>query len=287
MKRTVGILLVLLLAYAAVIGPFSARMRQRPLIEKLGYVPEATVLRIGAADQKPLTAAALIFRTMMYYGGLSADSKEQFAFRPDYPGIEQTLTAATRLDPYNMDSYYFGQATLVWDMQHFAEANALLDYGMRYRPWDYYLPLFAGFNAAYFMKDYESAARYYRRVGELTGSDHFMKLTGRYLYEIGATEQAIAYLTMMVQGARNDAIRKSLENRLEAFQGVRVIELARDRFQQATGQLPEDLDSLRKGGYLATMPIDPYGGTFYIAENGQVRSTSGFSPKVAERDKKE
>lgn len=287
MKRRVGFLIALLLAYAVLIGPFSAQMRQRPFLEKLGYIPEPTVLRIAAADQKELVAAGLIFRALMYYGGLAESAKEQVAIGPDFSGIERTLVAATRLDPYNMDAYYFGQATLVWDLRHFTEANALLDYGMHHRTWDFYLPFFAGFNAAYFLKDFESAARYYRRAGDLTGSDLFMKLAGRYLHETGATEQAIAYLTMMVQSTSNEAIRASLATRLEAFKRVRIIELARDHFHQTTGNLPKGLDELLKGGFLTSLPSDPYGGTFFIAADGLVRSTSGFAPYAAEKDKKE
>lgn len=286
MKRSVAVLFALLLAFALLLGPFSARMKNRPLIEKIGYLPVSVVLRIITADQKPLAAAGLVFKTMMYYGGL-AEGAEKKSFTTDFNGMEQTLTTVTRLDPYNMDAYYFGQATLVWDLQHFAEANALLDYGMRYRHWDFYLPLFAGFNSAYFMKDYESAARYYRRVGELLGSDYFMKLTGRYLYDIGETEQAIAYLTTMVEGARNDAVRQGLSMRLEAFQGVRKIEVARDRFRDATGKLPEDLNVLLKGGYLAALPIDPYGGTFFIDTAGKVHSTSKFIPNIAEKGREQ
>lgn len=276
MKRGVAVLAALLVIYALLIGPFSARMKNRPLLEKLGYLPDPVVMRIVSADQKPLAAAGLVFKTMMYYGGLPEGGQKK-SFPPDFAGMGQTLSTVTRLDPYNMDAYYFGQATLVWDMQHFDEANALMDYGMRYRDWDFYLPLFAGFNSAYFMKDFEKAARYYRRVGELLGSDYFMKLTGRYLYEIGETEQAIAYLTTMVESARNDAVRQGLATRLEAFQAVRKIEVARDRFRKETGKLPQDLNVLLKGGFLAAAPIDPYGGTFFIDTDGKVRSTSKFA----------
>lgn len=285
MKRSLAVLAVFLLSYALLIGPFSARMRNRPLIEKLGYLPDSVVLRIVTADQKPLAAAGLVFKTMMYYGGLP-EGKQKKSFTPDFTGMEQTLNTVTRLDPYNMDAYYFGQATLVWDLEHFAEANALLDYGMRHRHWDFYLPLFAGFNSAYFMKDFEKAARYYRRVGELTGSDYFMKLTGRYLYDIGETEQAIAYLTTMVEGARNDAVRKGLATRLEAFKAVRVIEVARDRFREKNGRLPEDLKVLLKGGFLNVLPSDPYGGTFFIDNKGKVLSTSKFVSDVVEKGRK-
>lgn len=287
MKRSYGLLLALLLLYAVLIGPFAAQMRQRPLLEKLGYVPEPAVLRTAAADQKQLVGAWLIFRTMMYYGGLPQDAKAQAAIGPDFQGIEQTLVAATRLDPYNMDAYYFGQATLVWDMQHIAEANALLDYGMHYRDWDFYLPFFAGFNASFFLKDYASAARYYRRAGEVTGNDTFMRLSERFLYEADQTEQAIAYLTIMVRGARNEAVRASLTTRLEFYQGIRMIELARDRFQQATGTLPKDLDALRQGGFLETLPRDPFGGTFILAPDGQVRSTRMPVPPSVKKEIKQ
>ena len=282
MKRNIAFLIVLLLAFSVLIGPFSARMKNRALIEKTGYLPDSVVLRIVSADQKPLAAAALVFKTMMYYGGLSEGGQGK-SFSTDFTGMGQTLSSVTRLDPYNMDTYYFGQATLVWDLQHFAEANALLDYGMRHRDWDFYLPLFAGFNSAYFMKDYESAARYYRRVGELTGSDYFMKLTGRYLYDIGETEQAIAYLTTMVEDARNDAVRQGLSMRLEAFQAVRDIEVARDRFREANGKLPEDLNVLLKDGFLSALPKDPYGGAFFLDDKGKVQSTSKFIPVIEEK----
>ncbi len=61
-------------------------------------------------------------------------------------------------------------AIIVWGAGLVSATNELPEYGMRYRTWDYYLPFFAGFNYAYFLKDYENAARCYKRVGELTGA---------------------------------------------------------------------------------------------------------------------
>jgi tetratricopeptide (TPR) repeat protein len=114
------------------------------------------------------------------------------------------IHGAVQLDPYNMDAYYFGQAILVWDVGKVELANELLDYGMRFRTWDWYLPFFAGFNQAYFLKDYTKAARYYDRAGELSGSDLFKNLAGRYLQESGKTDLALAYLSAME--------KKALEN---------------------------------------------------------------------------
>jgi tetratricopeptide (TPR) repeat protein len=191
--------------------------------------------------------------------------------------MRNMLEAAVKLDPYNIDAYYFAQAILVWDMKEVRVANDLLEYGMKYRNWDFYLPFFAGFNYGYFLHDYEKAAKYFRRVGELTGNQLAINLAGRYMYESGRTDLAIAYLTTMEKSATNEAIKKSFRVRLEAFKGVKLIETARDAYQKHYGRLPKSLETLLEKGYVEKLPIDPYGGRFYLDERGRVRSTSKFA----------
>jgi len=55
-------------------------------------------------------------------------------------------------------------------------ANDLLEYGMRYRTGISTCRFFAGFNNAYFLKDYARQAEYYKRAGELSGSELFINL---------------------------------------------------------------------------------------------------------------
>ncbi len=176
-----------------------------------------------------------------------------------------------------MDGYYFGQAILVWDAGQYQLAADLLEYGMHYRTWDWQLPFFAGFDYAYFLKDKEKAAKMYMRAGELSGETLFKSLAGRYLQEAGDTQMAIDYLRALEKGARKPAVKKVLNTRILAFEGVRAIEKARDRYIADHGRPPADIDALIKSGYLPSMPIDPYGGRFYLDENHQVRTTSKFA----------
>jgi len=37
---------------------------------------------------------------------------------------------------------------------------------------------------------------------------------------------------------------------------------------------PQTIDELLTLGYLDALPVDPYGGTFYLDKNGNVRTTS-------------
>jgi tetratricopeptide (TPR) repeat protein len=198
--------------------------------------------------------------------------------------MSSILHGAVKLDPYNLDAYYFAQSFLTWEVKQYQLANNLLEYGMKYRTWDWMLPFFAGFNSAYFLKDYKNAAVYYKRAGEISGSELNISLAGRYMQESGQTELAIAYLVAMEKGERNQAVKKNYQIRLKAFNEVRRIELARDRYKNSEGVLPASLDTLVRSGLLSPPPSDPYGGQFYLEPDGKVATTSKFAFAGAAKD---
>jgi tetratricopeptide (TPR) repeat protein len=254
-------------------------MKSRPLDEKLGFVPGVKVLKPMACDQKELTGASLVIKVMMYYGGIIGKAIEGRASgeAPDLQGMSRLLHNAVQLDPYNMDAYYLAQGFLTWDARQFKVANDLLDYGMKYRVWDSDLPYFAGFNSAFFLKDYDKAAQYYKRAGEVSGNQFFKSLAGRYLQESGQTELAIAYLTDMEHGEKNVNLKKIYEVRLAAFKEVRRIEKARDEYMRKYGSMPDSIEQLVRLRILPSPPVDPYGGKFYILADGKVATTSKFA----------
>ncbi len=282
MRRYV-IIAALLLSYLSILPSFSSYMKNKPFVEKIGYVPEPEVLKAFSADQSHFVAALLISKVISYYGGIMEQPRSKLIVPPEYPAMDKMIQTAVKLDPYNMDAYYFGQAILALGAGQIREINALLEYGMRYRDWDFYLPSFAAFNYAYFLKDYANAAKYYKRVGDLTGDTLSINLAGRYMYESGRTEMAVQYLSMMVKGATNPAVKKTLETRLEALEEVRKIEQAKDLFESRYGRLPRSLEELIQKRLLTEVPVDPYGGKFYLGADGKVRTTSKFAFGVAQR----
>lgn len=270
-------IVLLFICYSALILPFTGYMKSKPVVEKLGHFPRVEVLQFVAADQKQLFAASLVMKVMMYFGGLMEDVSAEYKIPPDFPTMSRVLHGSVKLDPYNMDAYYFAQAILVWDVGAYKIANDLLDYGMKYRTWDWYLPFFAGFNAAYFLKDYPGAARYYQSAAELSGNSLFSTLAGRYMQKSGKTMMALAYLETMEKSARNPAVKSVYAARVRAFKAVRAIEVARDRFVEQNRHLPASPDALVMTGYLEKVPLDPYGGKFYFEPDGTVTTTSQFT----------
>jgi hypothetical protein len=285
MVRYVAAAFCVLAAYLVILGPFTRSMAQKAYSVKLGMSPPPQVLQALFPDYQEFFAASSLGRVIQYYGTLMEprDDPRKVPIAIDYPAMSRAVHAALRLDPYNMDGYYFGQSILVWDAKQYQLATELLEYGMKYRTWDWQLPFFAAFNESYFLKDHTAAARLYMRAGELSDAPLFKSLAGRYLQEAGETQMAIDYLQTLEKSARTPAVKQSLQVRIETFETILTIEQARDRYAEKQGQLPANIDVLVTMGYLATKPVDPYGGQFYLDGDAQVRTTSKFSFAVPRR----
>lgn len=279
-RLPIGILVAGAILYAMLIVPFADYMKHKTVEEKLGYIPNLAVVRLLSAEQKELAGAVLLMKVFMYFGGVAGKQAENIVTQPlDYREMERVIRIALHLDPYNTDGYYFAQSILVWDMKQYQAANNLLEYGMKYRTWDWFLPFSAGFNYAYFLKDYQNAAAMYIRTGEITGDPLYARLAGKYLQQSGQTAAAIAYLEMMARQSRDQTVINVFRIRIKALQEVELIEQARDRFSTDRQRLPSGVDELVAQGYLAKKPVDPYGGSFYLQPDGTVTSTSKFAFK--------
>lgn len=272
------LLAVLTAAYLAIIVPFTSYLGNRPVINKLGYMPEGEMMRFAVGDHRYLVSASSVFKVMLYFGGMFEDNANKIKLAPEYSNMARVLSSAVFLDPYNMDAYYLAQASFVWDVKDSAkDINKLLAYGMRYRTWDYYLPFFAGFNAAYFLHDYNSAAEYMKKAAELSGDPLFANLSARYFHQAGRTDLGILFIDSMAKSAKDEKIKKSFTLRRDALLAAKKISVAARRYQERHSHFPTSVDELVRAGYLKQVPEDPYGGQFYITDKGKVESTSKFA----------
>lgn len=271
------LLVVLLVSYALCIVPFSSYMKSRPIAVKLGYVPSAQVLRIAAGDQKLLVAHAAVVKVLVYFGTIVENLNNKIVLPTEYFNMYQTLQTAVKLDPYNNDAYYFAQAAFTWEVGRAKEVNQMLDYGMKYRTWDYTLPFFAGFNAAYFLKQYEPAAQYMKKAAEISGNPLFTNLAARYFFESNKSELGVNFLELMEKSAKDEKTQKLYRLRITALQAVITVQAAVNRFKIVYNRTPSRIEELIERGMLERLPDDPYGGSFYIDNSGVVRSTSKFA----------
>ena len=269
----------MLTLYLLLIIPFTDYLNKRPVAIKLGYSPPASILKPVLGDQRTLAAEWSVLKVLFYYGALieKAGVNKQYFAPPEYYTMFKTIQTSTELDPYNADAYYFAQAAFTWEVGRFADVNGLLDYGMKHRTWDYQLPFFAGFNAAYFMHDYDKGASYLKKAADISGNPFFVTLAARYFYEAGKNDLGVMYLSSMENGATDEKVRNVYKIRLEALKAVKLLETAVAGYRQKYGRLPDNVLQLKTRGILKELPADPYGGTFYMDSDGKIRSTSKFA----------
>jgi len=277
--RMVLLFTTLAVLYAGLLVPFTKYMLERPIAVKIGYLQDAKVVKLLVADQRYLVAQYAVGKVLIYYGTLIEKLKQRVIIPPEHGDMFRMMQTAVELDPYNMDAYYFSQAIFAWETGHAYEVNELLDYGMRYRRWDYQLPFFAGFNSAYFLKDYASAARYMKTAAELSQNPLLINLAARYLYESDQSEFGIYFLESMLKTTLNPKMKVMYELRIDALKAVISIKMAARQYVDKFGIPPASLKQLQAAGILIEIPQDPYGGEFYLEQNGTVRSTSKFAMK--------
>ena len=106
-------------------------------------------------------------------------------------------------------------------------------------------------------------------------------MAARYFYEGGSTALALAYLQEMIPTARNEAIKKRMITRAEAFERILRIEKAVLAYTIRFQTEPRKIEDLVEAGLLERIPQDPYGGYFYLDKQGKVRTTSKLAHGVA------
>lgn len=265
--------IALIICYIIYLPYYQNMVKNRPTIHKLGYTPSGRFYKSIAGEYRWFLGDYLSFKSIIYYGGKSDYVSRGIFEEVEYYNLYRTVEASILLNPYNEDAYYFAQGVLTWDVGMIREVNKLLEYVAKYRGWDYKIYFFMGFNYAYFLKDYKNAAIYYQKASEISGSTMLANLAARYLYEGGDTILGINYLKVIIKMERKEDVRRQYELRLKALEAIYEIEQALILYKKNYTDIP-DVEKLLKLGYLKDLPVDPYGGKFYIDEKGKVRTTS-------------
>ena len=268
-------------------------------------------------------AADLLFLKAMIFIGETQD-------RDDVPRIKyseliwfsELLKAASDLDPYFYDLYYFGTAHLTWNeytgksrfptweeylstkdkflffdfLGHdngSSMANTgnlllrddylllqnidLLDKGSFYRPWDSTLPYYNGFIHFYFFDENEKASEYLMEASRLQeNSSSLASLAARLAYEGNKTENAVVFLSQILEVTTDENLKEMYSVRLEALRGILFLENGIAAFKKKMGRMPSSLQDLVTYDVISSLPKDPYGGKFYLEKNGEIKTSSNL-----------
>lgn len=281
--RLISVLLVITaLALAQVVaGRIATRERKSlPEGDSASYTLPSKMAKITALEFDGMASDFFYLKAIVFLGS-AKERKETPNVKPqEWKWFAGMMNAVSDLDPYFADPYYVANAYLPWDAGMVVEADNFLKKGCEYRDWDSLLPFFLGFNYFYFLHDNAKAGDWLmtaaRRPGG--GAAGYANLAARLAYEGKRTENGVLFLKELIGQTEDEELKARLETRLSAMTDILAIEQAVDSYRRKYRRLPPDIRALVAKGILKQVPDDPYGGEFYLEQDGTVRTTSDLKP---------
>jgi len=271
------ILLVPVFLYSLSMSAYQRKIL--PRADGDSYVLPTPILKITALEFDGLASDLFFFKALTFYGEAMFRRERPRVKEAEWEWMVEILNASTDLDPYFFDPYYFANSILTWDARMPEVTNALLAKGSYYRDWDWMIPFFMGFNEFYFLENNAKAAEYMMVGAKRPEAPTILTTLGtRLAYKGNRTKIAIAFILESLSGTKDKVLRNELETRLKALQAILSLEKGVEVFKERNRRFPKDLNELLLSGVVSRIPQDPYGGTFYINDEGTVKTTSDLRP---------
>lgn len=255
-------------------------------VETFQYLPAAPLLKAAALAYDEVLADYLWIQALGYFGGHYQTDKQ-------FPWLAQLIEAATTLDPYFQDPYEFGGVIFGYVLNDVERSNAVFRKGMEHVPREHkrywYLPFFTAFNYMYYKEDYATAARYLEQAAQFPQRPAYLPLLVARLYaNTDSPAVAIPFLEEMKERATTPEMRATLDKRIkEVLVKEHLLSLGKARtvFRERYGREIRSLMELAEAGLIEAIPEEPFGGHYYLAEDGTVQtSTQVDDMKVHARD---
>ena len=266
-------LLIAVCVHVFTLRQASVAMKNIPQEAVDTFVIPSSLLKIMSLEFRGLASDILFLKSMAFIGGTLQRKEPTRVKAGEWNWFVKVLNASTDLDPYFLDPYYYANAYLTWDTGRTEEANRLLEKGSRSRDWDWTLPFYLGFNNFFFLQNDSKAADFLMEASRRPGGDPMLaSIAARLAYKGNRTETAIYFLEQTAKNTKDINVKKRFETRIRALQSILFLDNAVAAFKKKYRKSPAVIGELVNKNIINQLPRDPYGGTYYLAEGGQVRS---------------
>lgn len=250
-------------------------MKRLPTSVERPFVLPASVLKVLSLEFRGLASDMLFLKSMIFIGGVNQRKETPRVKEWEWHWWLKILDTATELDPHFFDPYYYANAFLPWDAGMVRETNALLQKGSTYRDWDWMLPFFIGFNNFYFLQNNGEAAEHLMEASRRPGGTKTQaSLAARLAFKGNRTETAILFLEEVANNTGVGSQKDHYEKRIQILRSILVLEKGIALYEKEYGNPPTQLDELVKKKILKNIPVEPFGGRFYMDKHGRILSSS-------------
>lgn len=281
MRKQVHRFLILIVMMASVLllqRELAARRIERSTGGDVEQLPDLDVLRFMSLGHEEVLSDFYWIKAVLYEGNETVEK--------DYTHFASLIDLSTGLDPYFQYPYLFGSVILAVMAGDYDASDRILLKGYALHGESWRFPFGLGYNAYFHYGDSKKAARYLSIAAQLDRSPSYLpRLVARLYHESGSLDVAIDFLETVMEGTEDGEQRRELQKRLLALRRMRSLERAVILYRREQDRAPLEIEDLVISGTVREIPVDPYGGTFYIDEKGSVRSTSRLRPLIMHGDK--
>ncbi len=242
------------------------------------YLPKAEYLRPLSLGYHNVLADVLWFRAISYFG-------EHYRSDRTYRWLAHICELVTDLDPRAEHVYRFAGLILPWEAGDVDGGIRMLEKGVQALPRSWTLSYYLGFTYFFFKDDYETAALHLQRAASLPDVHPAVtRLASTLTTEVAGPETTMAFLRDLEQNVDSKQVRDVLQRNLQetaAATAITTLNAAIDDYRARLGEPPKSLEQLVAAGFLRQIPRDPFGGRFYIDQDGSARSSTGEGPPKA------
>lgn len=242
--------------------------------ETLLLVPSGEVLGKIALSFDAVLADVYWIRALQYYGSTKLEQGTEKSYRLLYP----LLDIATTLDPQFNIAYRFGAIFLTEAYPNGPgrpdQAVLLLEKGIAANPkkWQYLVDI--GFVYYWWLHDYQAAAAWFRRAGEIDGAPWYLESLAANTLALGGDRQASRFIWQQIyESADNDWLRGEARRRLvqlDALDQIDHLLALVGQHAASAGAVPTSWAPLIAKGALRSEPLDPTGTPYVLLEGGKV-----------------
>lgn len=236
-------------------------------------LPSQEALKFLSLTYEALVADYYWLKTINEFGDVQKH-------RYGYPNLEPLTRSVLTLDPYFETGYTFAGTSLTVEQMDPSVSVELLEQGMKYRPDLWRIPFLLGFNAYYFLNDYEKAAKAMARAAQIPGASPVAApLATRLAAQAGQPELGIQMIDALLQDVADAKLKREYKER----RNLLLIELHLSWLNQALQQYakksktcPASFDQVIAADILRGLPEEPLGGLYTISADCKAISTSEF-----------
>jgi hypothetical protein len=261
---------VICLAGAVALHATEDRWAPKPAVDRpeLLYVRSTAVARRAALRYQGVAADVYWIRTLQHFG------QEHLTPPPHvrtYALLYPLLDLTTTLDPYFSIAYRFGAIFLGEPYPGGPGrpdlAVTLLQKGLRAQPskWQYMQDL--GFVYYWHLRDYRSAAAWFRRAGDTPGAPNWLKPLEAVVLAEGGHRSASRTLWQQLAQSEQEWLRDAAKLRLAQLDAMDVIDALHapvDRFRHQHPGEPVTWRKLAAARLLPGVPVDSSGTPFLL-----------------------